>query len=38
MNDTSLIKVGIEKDTGSDSQPSVDNIKYDNLDKLTKRR
>lgn len=38
MNDPSLIKVGADKDSGSDSEPSVDNIKFDRLVKLNHRK
>lgn len=31
LNDSSLIKIGSEKDSGSESEPSVDNIKFDKL-------
>lgn len=32
------MKVGNEKDSGSDSEPSVDNIKYDRLNNLVNRK
>lgn len=38
MNDTTLIRVGVDKDAGSDSEPSVDNIRYEKLERLTIRK
>lgn len=32
------MKIGADKDSGSDSEPSVDDIKYDRLIKLNNRK
>lgn len=33
-----LLKIGNEKDDGSDSEPSVDNIQFDKLKMLNERK
>jgi hypothetical protein len=38
MNDVNLLRMGGDRDSGSESEPSVDNIKFDKLAQLTKRR
>lgn len=37
-NDFGLLKIGSEQDNGSDSEPSVDNIKLDQLNKMAVRK
>lgn len=37
-NDFNLLKIGAEQDNGSDSEPSIDNIKLDELNKMTTRK
>lgn len=38
QNDATLLKIGMEKDDGSDSEPSADNIKFDRLAELNQRK
>lgn len=38
MNDTNLIKIGCDRDSGSESEPSVDNIKFERLQEMSRRK